>query len=460
MSKNARTPSEELALRRAQLARRERRVATKSAEGTPPAAGPTKESAFALDGVPSLPAVQAAKERAVRMAQAELDLEKKARAEAEHRAAEMALRALEAEREARAQVERRLQAERRATDSLQVRTQAKGTRNAAATIVQAAWRGYWIRTCIGHGRSEMDVHARTIQAAFRSKITRKAVVVLRQQKRDEGGYHFSVRREAPTVLPMKRLKTIVFDCDGPLLIGFDKNMSVQEVDEGGPGDLAGVKPGWRLVSIEAAQLDHPVAFQHLGFRQAMGVMRNTRKPWTTTFECDEVRAHRLRTINSLLDEIRSKLDINPASTVQETISAAISQTGASDANQTLHHTISILCHRLQIDVENEPPKVVLLGGCKKPDFDGHYSYVDHANGRPHWAKSGHTARHLYYGSNDMWLLRKSFDINDPNASAFLDTDDALPLGCQSWHWYEKNGWNAYPIGIKGVTAATDAVTNV
>ena len=96
--KKVRSPAEELALRRSQLARRQRRVATKSGDASvdgsfsSTASAPTKErnggdfdSTSASASV--VPSVQAAKERAARMAQAELEMEKKARAEAEHRAA-------------------------------------------------------------------------------------------------------------------------------------------------------------------------------------------------------------------------------------------------------------------------------------------------------------------------------------------------------------------------------------
>eukprot|EP01052_Picozoa_sp_SAG31_P054284 SAG31_NODE_14361_length_811_cov_1.332865_2_plen_99_part_00 len=96
-----RSPAEELALRRSQLARRQRRMATKSGDSSDDASTATKEQQPTHDLGPQgitanfevalasteVPSVQEAKERAARMAQAELDLERKARAEAEHRAA-------------------------------------------------------------------------------------------------------------------------------------------------------------------------------------------------------------------------------------------------------------------------------------------------------------------------------------------------------------------------------------
>eukprot|EP01050_Picozoa_sp_SAG11_P031084 SAG11_NODE_9488_length_907_cov_1.280941_1_plen_122_part_10 len=99
-----RSPAEELALRRKQLQRRQhRRNSVSSSVSSASALG---HSEHILDSTAPMrivatampdeaPDVKTAKERAARMAQAELELEKKARAEAEHRAAEMALRALE-----------------------------------------------------------------------------------------------------------------------------------------------------------------------------------------------------------------------------------------------------------------------------------------------------------------------------------------------------------------------------
>ena len=128
-SARRRSKAEELALRRSQLQRREARRAARAAAtttdgaasvqegdspsgwvatrspGSPQNTPPDRVNGFALSvpdvDVPPIEAAVKAQERAARMAQAELQLERAARAESEQRAADMALRALEAEREAR-----------------------------------------------------------------------------------------------------------------------------------------------------------------------------------------------------------------------------------------------------------------------------------------------------------------------------------------------------------------------
>lgn len=371
----------------------------------------------------ALPSVQAAKERAARMAQAELEMEKKARAEAEHRAAAMALRALEAERDARSLAERRLEAEKRATERLQICTQAKTTRNVAATALQSAWRGYWVRACIGHGREELDAYARRIQATFRSKRTREVTKRLKQDQRDRLDYHVCISKSVTPLQSTRPLKRVVFDQAGPLLIGFDSEMKVLEVDPGGPGHKAGVVPGMQLKLFQSDEVDQP--FLDLNFVDAMEIMRETPKPWIMTFDSLDDHAHHGRTLKSLVDDIREKLGIQPELSIKAAVEEALVRSETHDIHDTLLHKVHAVCHQLGISTEAQVPESVLISKCYKEDFNGTYDFVDHANGRPHWVQTaaGGAKRHLYFGSNDMWLLRTShadkLDLLQPSASDFL-----------------------------------------
>ena len=42
---------------------------------------------------------------------------------------------------------------------------------------------------------------------------------------------------------------------------------------------------------------------------------------------------------------------------------------------------------------------------------------------------------------------KNFDKQDPNASAFLDTAQELPLGLQDWQWFLLDKWHTHSVSI-------------
>ena len=111
--------------------------------------------------------------------------EKMARAAADKRSNEMALRALEAERTKRLEAERRLEIERESGVQLRSRINTqdrrKVRRQRAATTIQAVWRGYWIRLCLHAGRAALAQQAIVMQAAWRQLKERKKTVT--QDKR-------------------------------------------------------------------------------------------------------------------------------------------------------------------------------------------------------------------------------------------------------------------------------------
>jgi hypothetical protein len=158
-----RTKMEELALRRSQLERRRARLLARTA-----ATKGHRDSSHRRS---------AAHEQAHRAALEEMRAEKAARAAAERRSNEMALRALEAERTKRLEAEKLLEIERVAGRArllgAEPSDRRKFGRHQAATRIQACWRGYWARLCLGAGRAALTKHAVTLQAHFRGKRARQ-----------------------------------------------------------------------------------------------------------------------------------------------------------------------------------------------------------------------------------------------------------------------------------------------
>ena len=113
-------------------------------------------------------------------------MEKLARAAADRRSNEMALRALEAERMKRIEAEKLLAIERasgfRLLSRVHVQDQRKHRRYRAAATIQTMWRGYWTRSCLRAGRQALARHALIMQACYRGLKARKAAMV---QKREE-----------------------------------------------------------------------------------------------------------------------------------------------------------------------------------------------------------------------------------------------------------------------------------
>jgi hypothetical protein len=149
-------------------------------------------------------------------------------------------------------------------------------------------------------------------------------------------------------------------------------------------------------------------------------MRASPRPWIMCFQGTSQEEHRGRTIKSLLYEIQGKLGIADATSARDVVVKAVRETGIADVHATLHSTVFALCHHLGISTLESEHQPLVLSSCLKSEFDGIYEYVGDANGRPHWAQPGRQGRHLFFGCNHMWLLRRRFILSDPNASAFFD----------------------------------------
>ena len=111
--------------------------------------------------------------------------ERAARAEAERRSNDLAIRALEAERTQRLEAERLLRIERaagiRLRDQIQNHERKRFRRYGAATRIQSRWRGYWTRVCMAAGRAalmklvvKLQAYIRGIQIRKQAKIQREA----------------------------------------------------------------------------------------------------------------------------------------------------------------------------------------------------------------------------------------------------------------------------------------------
>lgn len=92
---------------------------------------------------------------------------------------------------------------------------------------------------------------------------------------------------------------------------------------------------------------------------------------------------------------------------------------------------------------------IRITGARIQVFDGLYTLQGTANDRPHWRSS--TDMHLYWGPQNMWLLRSRFAPEDPTASGFLD-EEHLPLGRSEWNWSSGGNWIGAELTISQHTA--------
>ena len=183
LSSGKRSKAEELALRRAQLERRAARQKERQQQqhSVRPIDGTDKSLAMASEsprqpqeapGPRSLPVARTTSyEEAERVAREEARAERAAKEEAEQRANQMALRALEAERTKRIEAEKLLELERAHSAELLSKIRTKDRRKyervQAAILIQARWRGYWIRESLLGGKEELERRATTVQSCFR-----------------------------------------------------------------------------------------------------------------------------------------------------------------------------------------------------------------------------------------------------------------------------------------------------
>ena len=185
LSSGKRSKAEELALRRAQLERRAARQRERQQQNSMQLEDSAdRVLATASDMVgqsrprehqgvpgPSPVARTASYEEAERAAREEARAERAAKEEAEQRANEMALRALEAERTKRIEAEKLLELERAHSAELlkkiRIKDRRKYERVQAAIVIQARWRGYWIREGLLGGKEELERRATTLQSCFR-----------------------------------------------------------------------------------------------------------------------------------------------------------------------------------------------------------------------------------------------------------------------------------------------------
>ena len=91
------------------------------------------------------------------------------------------------------------------------------------------------------------------------------------------------------------------------------------------------------------------------------------------------------------------------------------------------------------DEEDGPRNTLRISGSPSADYDGDYSVIGAANGRPHWANE--QGMHLYWSPRDeepMWLLRSVFDPGSGSCTAFCDSPEMIeataPVGCERWQW--------------------------
>ena len=488
--KATRSKAEELALRRSQLERRQKRLAAaKTANTTPPPEGaaslgvgmppgsavsssaspssrpppspslndvsygkaPPYSSYMVEAGIPPIPAVLEARERAVRMAKAELELERKARAEAEQRAADMCQMALDLELEAKAQAEERLRAEEAATKKKAQGTTRRALRVEAAVTIQKIWRGWWLRKCFEEGMAELRHPIEKVQSMWRAAKIRKTVKLAVLQNREKLAHHVCIEKslaETEKILPSTVLRIVEFDAEpGPLGLKFQDNgegVTIPDAfDAESKAGVLGVMAGMTLIAFQSASV---VGQSH---EQVTNLLKSTPRPWKFGFQMPDDHQHAGRTLRSMVDALRMELGIDASLSIVEALDKAEDQTGASGAFETLHHRCCAVCHHLGIDTENEPIKPLSLTGCLKAEYNGDYVHVGEANGRPHWRST--TGYHLWWGTNSMWLLRRKFEAANANATAFHDpgSDGAAdtagvekrgsmsviaPLGQTDWNW--------------------------
>ena len=80
-------------------------------------------------------------------------------------------------------------------------------------------------------------------------------------------------------------------------------------------------------------------------------------------------------------------------------------------------------------------------------FDGEYHPVGTANGKTHWECSDR-GLHLYWGPQDLWILRSVFRPDQKTCSAFCRSTDEPPLGEQTWRWMRAGTWHPQQLTVK------------
>ena len=492
MIKATRSKAEELALRRSQLERRQKRLAAaKAANATPPpdeglgvgvppasisvssAASPNsrpppspslndisygKQPPYAASmveaGIPPIPAVLEARERAVRMAQNELEMVRKARQEAELKAAEMCQMALLTEKEARQQAEERLRAEEEYTRKKALQTSHGGVRREAAVTIQKIWRGWWLRKCFEEGMAELRRPIEKMQSMWRAAKIRKAVRLAVAQHREKIAHHVCIDKalaQKEPLHPSTVLRIVEVDFEGPLGIRFEETPTGSVVVEpvGEKAASLNVVPGMHLIAFQGGDSLSSQSVAGQPHAEVTALLRSTDRPWKMSFQMPPHHRHKGRTLRSMVEDICLELGIDASLSIMEAVDKAVEITQVADAHSTLHHRCCSVCHHLGIETENEPIKPPSLTGCLKPEFNGDYVFVAEANGRPHWQST--TGYHLWWGVNDTWLLRRTFDPKNANATAFHspppDADSSgvemrgrmsvtAPLGQTDWMWYD------------------------
>lgn len=481
--KTTRSKAEELALRRAQLERRQQRLAEAKAaqaadKGFAVGVAPVSVSASSLSspnsqpppspslndisygkrppytvsmveaGIPPIPAVVEARERAVRMARNELQMTRAAREKAELNAAKMCQLALEGETEARQQAERRLRAEEEYTRKAALQTTIGAQRRQAATVIQKHWRGWWLRKCFAEGLAELRRPIQKVQAMWRAAKIRKTVRLAVAQHREQKDYHYCIDKsllETEPLCPNTVLRIVDVPADsGKLGLNLDPDGNIVAEPVGEKAASLGMMPGMKLIAFQDESVDGVPG------QEVSALMRATPRPWKMSFQMPDHHRHEGRTLRSMVDDIRLELGIDSTLSIVESVNKAVEITKVADAHSTLHHRCCAVCHHLGIDTENEPVKPLRLIGCLKPDYNGEYVFVGEANGRPHWQST--TGYHLWWGQGK-WLLRRKFDPKNANATAFHDPPDAnseVPMGQTEWMWFDPptNDWVSNLVDIE------------
>lgn len=509
-----RSKAEELALRRAQLERRQKRLAEAKAQagasangmglgvggasvgvsvsaseqasglgspgsGPPPSPSLTDISygkrppyaAFMVEaGVPPIPAVLEARERALRMARNELQMMREAREKAELNAAKMCQLALEGETEARRQAEKRLSAEEEFTRKAALQTSRGAQRHQAATVIQKHWRGWWLRKCFEEGLAELRRPIEKLQSMWRAAKIRKTVRLAVAQHREQMDYHYCIDKsllDTEPLGPNTVLRIVEVPADsGKLGLNLDPDGNVVAEPVGEKAASLGMVAGMKLIAFQDESVDGVPG------QEVSALMRATPRPWKMSFQMPEHHRHEGRTLRSMVDDICLELGIDATLSMVESVNKAVEITKVADAHSTLHHRCCAVCHHLGIDTENEPVKPLRLIGCLKPEYNGEYVCVGEANGRPHWQST--TGYHLWWGQGK-WLLRRKFDPQNANATAFHDppnTSSDIPLGQTEWMWFDPptNDWVSNLVDIEesdphglgvaqrgGVLAPTDSL---
>ena len=315
------------------------------------------------------------------------------------------------------------------------------------------------------GVKRLEMYARQLQAAWRGSKVRLAFQALKDELQGQQQYNIRLQiPDAELTRPSGTLRQVQFSNQGPLGFAFDAQLQVVEVDHGSAGELAGVRVGWVLFMFNGRPMTN------FSREDIVALMTATPRPWFLTFQMTDAEEHDGRSFRNLVDAIQQNLDIDPGLSIKDTVAEAIRLSGVANMQQSLHSTVLSLCYHLKINPSAEPIPSIYLSGCLNGEFDAKYDYIGEANGKPHWA-SADDAKHLFYGCNYMWLLRRTFELGDPNATAFFEppTEDTdLHEGQLEFCWFDADSasWtqSCVTIGfgspLEGSPNDTEALTAV